>query len=198
MHDLIRLLGGIAPPLALFVAAACGGDVQETSSAPTSMVTTTIVALTTMQTSPPTTIMRPPPPEGVEYFQVEVIHTMDPVVYPHTPPVGGPHCCSGQWVRCAFYDMPVKNELAVHSMEHGGTTWVTYRPDLPADQIQVLQRLASSRKYLLVSRWDVDLPAPVVASSWGRQLKLQSADDPRLVQFADAFLGLSPEPDAPC
>jgi hypothetical protein len=75
---------------------------------------------------------------------------------------------------------------------------VTYQPDLPPGQIEILRRLAGSRRDTLVSRWDQGLPAPVVVSSWGRQLKLDSADDPRLLQFARAFSGQSPEPNAPC
>ena len=75
---------------------------------------------------------------------------------------------------------------------------MTYRPDLPADQVAVLAALARSRSDVLVSRWDDGLPAPVVASSWGRQLTLESATDLRLVQFVRAFTGQAPEPSAPC
>jgi len=50
---------------------------------------------------------------------------------------------------------------------------------------------------VLVSRWDAGLPAPVVASSRGRQVKLDSATDPRLMQFIQAFTGRGPE-SAPC
>ena len=85
----------------------------------------------------------------------------------------------------------------MHSLEHGAI-WVTYRPDLPTGQVDVLARLAATRNKMLVSRWEAGLPAPVVVSSWGRQLKLASATDPRLVQFANAFSGQGPEPNAPC
>jgi hypothetical protein len=95
-----------------------------------------------------------------------------------------------------FRDRPVPSESAVHSLEHGAI-WITYRPDLPADQIDVLSRLARARTDVLVSRWDDGLPAPLVASSWGRQLKLESATDPRLFQFIQAFTGRGPE-SAPC
>jgi hypothetical protein len=45
-----------------------------------------------------------------------------------------------------------------------------------------------------------DLPAPVVASAWGKQLQLDSANDPRLEQFVSAFREgpQTPEPGAPC
>jgi hypothetical protein len=38
------------------------------------------------------------------------------------------------------------------------------------------------------------LPSPVVVSAWGRQLTLDSVDDPRLAQFVDTY---RPSPDAP-
>lgn len=44
------------------------------------------------------------------------------------------------------------------------------------------------------------LDSPVVASAWGRQLRLDSADDDRLDQFISAFRDgqQSPEPHAAC
>ena len=45
-----------------------------------------------------------------------------------------------------------------------------------------------SNRFMDVSPWaSNDLPAPVVISSWGYQLKVQKADDPRLQQFIDTF-----------
>ena len=142
-------------------------------------------------------LARVPPFERVQTFSVaSASHTNDPVTYPQIPPVGGPH--SPTWETCGvFHDRPIPSERAVHSLEHGAI-WVTYHPDLPADQIDVLARLTRSRKDILVSRWDTNLPAPVVVSSWGRQLRLGSGTDPRLVQFAEAFAGQGPEPNAPC
>ena len=186
-------------PLCLAVAfllgVGCGGDgdgdataAPTTSGAPVTTATTPVVPVATTATTVA-------PPDGVETFVVTPSHTNERVSYPQTPPVGGPH--NPTWETCVFRDRPVTSETAVHSLEHGAI-WITYQPDLPADQLDVLRRLAASRRDVLVSRWDDGLPAPVVASSWGRQLKLQSAHDPRLLQFAQAFTGQAPEPSAPC
>ncbi|MGH9231448.1 MAG: DUF3105 domain-containing protein, partial [Acidimicrobiales bacterium] len=189
----IRRQSSLGAALLFAVVAACGGDGDDTATSPT---TATTVASRALPTAAPVTTTTVPPPEGVETFDVQdTSHTDGRVNYPHTPPVGGPH--NPVWETCVFRDGPVTSETAVHSLEHGAI-WVTYRPDLPVDQLDVLRRLASSRRDVLVSRWDEGLPAPVVASSWGRQLKLQSADDPRLLQFVQAFTGRSPEPNAPC
>jgi hypothetical protein len=138
------------------------------------------------------------PLEGVESFEIPSrFHTEGPVFYEQSPPVGGDH--APVWQNCGFYDAPVRNENAVHSLEHG-VVWITYRPDLLSpEQIEALRVLASNHSHLLVSPYP-DLPAPVVASAWGRQLRLEGAYDPRLEQFVDAFErgSQSPEPEGPC
>jgi hypothetical protein len=117
------------------------------------------------------------------------------VDYPQSPPVGGAH--NPIWQNCGFYSKPVRNEYAVHSMEHGAV-WITYSPDLPKDQVEKIKSL-TQKSYVLASPYP-GLPAPVVASAWGKQLKLNSANDPRLEQFViDYSQGpQNPEPGAPC
>jgi len=132
---------------------------------------------------------------GVETFEgLSFEHVEGRVAYPQTPPVGGPH--APVWQNCGFYDRPVGDEQAVHSLEHGAV-WITYRPDLPADQIAILERRAERGAYVLVSPYP-DLPAPVVASAWGAQVRLEGADDRRLTRFVRAYAGNGPEPGAPC
>ena len=136
-------------------------------------------------------------PEGVESFAIPSRnHVEGTVSYPQTPPVGGDH--NPVWQNCGFYSSPVRNENAVHSMEHGAV-WITYQPDLPSDQVDVLRNLARDNTYILVSPFP-DSPAPVVASAWGKQLQLDSANDPRLEQFVSAFREgpQAPERGAPC
>ena len=120
------------------------------------------------------------------------------VDYPQTPPVGGPH--SPTWATCMgnVYTKPLHNENAVHSMEHGAV-WVTYRPSLPAADVNVLASDIQGKPYTLLSPYP-GLPHPVVATAWGLQLPLDSANDPRLVQFIDTYAHgpQTPEQGAPC
>jgi hypothetical protein len=141
-----------------------------------------------------TAVQRSQVPEGVQEFAVEAGHTTETVAYDPLPPVGGPHDPTPQ--TCGFYTTAVRNENAVHSLEHGAI-WVTYRPDLPPDQVDRLRTLAHDESKVLVSPY-ADLPARVVVSSWGRQLRLDSADDERLGQFVRRFRGHAPEPNAAC
>jgi Protein of unknown function (DUF3105) len=125
------------------------------------------------------------PPGDVKTYDVGPAgqHTEGNVDYAQTPPVGGEH--NPVWQNCGFYDKPVTDENAVHSLEHGAV-WITYRPDLPQDQVDILRDLAHSETYVLVSPYP-GLPSPVVASAWGKQLRLQSADDPDLERFVQAY-----------
>ena len=136
---------------------------------------------------------------GVQTFPAPSrLHVQGPVTYAQVPPVGGDH--NAVWQNCGFYSRPVETERAVHSLEHGAV-WVTYRTDLPSEEVDILRRLARSRTHILVSPWpDSTLPAPVVASGWAVQLKLTSASDPALDTFIATYAGggRAPEPGAPC
>jgi hypothetical protein len=123
-------------------------------------------------------------------------HTSSDVDYEQTPPVGGAH--DPVWQNCGFYNKPVRDENAVHSLEHGAV-WITYSSDLPQDQVTELQNIAQSKTYILVSPYP-GLDSPVVASAWGKQIALDGADDPDLDSFIKAYrLGpQTPEPGAVC
>jgi Protein of unknown function (DUF3105)/Coiled-coil domain-containing protein 56 len=125
-------------------------------------------------------------------------HVDGPVRYAVTPPVGGPH--NPVWMNAGVYTEPIPSERAVHNLEHG-VVWITYRPDLPSGDVDRLVGLfkkqsmipeagdgGRSNRYLDLSPWSSNaLPAPIVITSWGYQLKVQSPDDPRLQQFIDTF-----------
>lgn len=112
------------------------------------------------------------------------------------PPLGGDHDQVLQ--NCGFYSEAVRDENAVHSLEHGAV-WLTYREDLAGDQVERLEALAADASHLLVSPYP-DLAAPVVATAWGVQLELESVDDERLEPFLARYVqgAQTPEPGAPC
>jgi hypothetical protein len=83
-------------------------------------------------------------------------------------------------------------------MEHGAI-WITYQPDLPSAEVEKLKTITHQSGYRLLSPYP-GLPTPVVVSAWGYQVKLQSADDPRLMLFIQKYQQnpRGPEPGAPC
>lgn len=123
-------------------------------------------------------------------------HVTGTVNYPQTPPVGGDH--DPTWLNCGIYTSPVRNENAVHDLEHGAV-WITYLPTLPAADIAKLTKFATGQTYLDLSPYP-GLPAPVVASAWGKQIRLTGASDPRLEAFVKKYKQgpQTPEPGAPC
>lgn len=136
-------------------------------------------------------------PEGTQTFtDLSQDHVDTPVDYPQTPPVGGPH--NPVWQSCDVYDVEFPKERGVHSMEHGAV-WITYTAGLPDADLAVLTALAESGKEVLVSPF-TGLPTPIVASAWGKQLQLESVNDPRLAQFVTMFDDgpQTPEKDTPC
>ena len=132
---------------------------------------------------------------AVTEHQVVADHVIDPVDYKQTPPVGGPH--NPLWLNCGVYGQAIPSENAVHSMEHGAV-WITYDPSVSDGDVTRLEQSAPST-YAILSPFD-GLPGPVVVSAWGRQLVLESADDPRLQAFMREYRmgGVAPEIGAPC
>jgi hypothetical protein len=138
-------------------------------------------------------------PRGVvkTYEGLNRTHVDHRVDYPQTPPVGGDH--AGVWQTCGFYGKPIVTEAGVHSLEHGAV-WITFRPDLPAQQVALIQTFAE-QPYVLASPWaGGDLPAPVVLSAWGAQVQLDSLPSPAAADFITKYRQSvdAPEPGAPC
>ncbi|MEV5575889.1 DUF3105 domain-containing protein [Spirillospora sp. NPDC052269] len=123
-------------------------------------------------------------------------HVKTPVKYDTNPPIGGAH--DPLWQNCGVYTSALRNENAVHSLEHGAV-WITYRPDLPQDQVVKLSAKVGATAYTLLSPYP-GLDAPVVLSAWGKQLKVQSANDERVDEFLRAFVQgpQTQEPGAAC
>ena len=143
-------------------------------------------------------VLRPPEPPDLSAVRMvddlPTTHVDDPVDYATQPPAGGPHF--DRWLACGAYDRPVRNENAVHGLEHG-VVWITYDPSLPDAEVARLAEQLPDEGYL--SPYP-GLPAPVVVTVWGRQLELGGADDARLPLFLRELGdgGTAPEPLASC
>jgi hypothetical protein len=145
-----------------------------------------------------TTPVEPLPIGEVRTFDVASNNHVDtPVDYPQSPPVGGDH--APLWQDCGYYDRPIFSEAGVHSLEHGAV-WLTFAPDLPADQLSQVQTLAQ-QPYTLASPWiETELGAPIVLSAWGAQLAVDSLPNPAAEEFLATYreAETAPEPGAPC
>lgn len=134
---------------------------------------------------------------GVKTFgKLTQNHVQTDVKYPQVPPVGGDH--SPVWLNCGIYNAAVKNENAVHAIEHGAV-WVTYQPGIGDAQIAALKAAVGGKSYTVLSPYPGQ-PSPVTVSAWSTQLNLDSATDPRLANFIAKYMQgpQTPEPGASC
>ncbi|MEV7415804.1 DUF3105 domain-containing protein [Streptomyces sp. NPDC089919] len=125
-------------------------------------------------------------------------HVTTPVTYKMTPPVGGDH--NPVWMDCngAVYKKPVRNENAVHSLEHGAV-WVTYTGKAAKGDVEKLAAKVARTPYTLMSPDDAQA-GPIMLSAWGKQLTVTSASDPLVDKFFTKYVQgpQTPEPGAAC
>ena len=139
---------------------------------------------------------RPDPPAGVEVIAVDSpVHVEGDIQYDRHPPAGGIH--NPVWLQCRAYDEPVRNENAVHALEHGAV-WITYEPSLIDDAgIDTLEDEAD-RRQVIVSPYPGQ-GSPIVVTAWARQMRVDSPDDPRINQFVRSLMDeTAPEAAASC
>lgn len=147
-------IGALVLALAL---AACGGD-GDTAAEFTGEVSD-------VQTTP--------------LIEINANHVEPPVSFNTSPSTGGDHYPF--WVNCGFYNEPVIEGAATHSLEHG-VVWITYNASLAAEEISALEDLAASNPRLLISPYDH--AEPIVLSAWGAQQRgISSASAPEVEAF---------------
>ncbi len=124
-------------------------------------------------------------------------HKSGSIQYPQTPPVAGDHNVSWQNCMGDVYDAQIANENAVHSLEHGAV-WVTYRPDLPKDQVDALASKVRGQEFTMMSPFP-GLDKAISLQAWGYQLKVDNASDGRIDEFIRALrLNATLEPGVGC
>lgn len=197
-----RSLSGALALLAASALVACGTDAgAERSTTPVDGAAEASVTSRVPQATDGTSSEgseRPLLGEIVEYPINETDHVLGEVAYQSAPATGGDHFWA--WQNCGFYDAPLIEETAVHSLEHGAV-WVTYPPGADDATLAPIRERASQESHLLVSPYP-GLDAPLVLSAWERQLKVDSWENPAVEEFLDGHLGrrspTAPEAGASC
>ncbi len=126
-------------------------------------------------------------------------HVQGVVNYTDSPPFGGDH--DPTWADCngTVYPSELRKENAVHMLEHGAV-WITYKPGLAADQIDALKTKVSGVGYMALSPYP-GLKTNVSLQSWGHQLFVDNASDPRVDRFINDLRlnsAVTPEFGATC
>jgi hypothetical protein len=125
-------------------------------------------------------------------------HVTKDVDQPMTPPAGGDH--DPVWANCngEVYTKEIRDENAVHSLEHGAV-WVTYNDQAADADVRALADRVSKTPYTLMSPYS-EQSSPIMLTAWGHQLEVEKASDPRIPQFFTKYVQgkQTPEPGAPC
>lgn len=137
--------------------------------------------------------------DGVQAYRVDSNdHTEEALDYQLVPPVGGDHFPVPG--TCGFYEPGTEppDEMVVHDLEHGAI-WIAYDPDLDDAERSALSSLVAEQAKVTATPL-AGIDSPLVVSAWGRQLPLDSVDDPRLMQFVETYRNSenAPEPHAAC
>lgn len=115
------------------------------------------------------------------------------------PPASGKHGSPLPW---QVYDREIPDQNMIHNLEHGGV-YVSYQPDLPQEQIDKIESLFgppysregfTPTKALVAPREANN--APIILTSWRRQMKLDSFDEEKMVEYYLRNVSKSPEPFA--
>ncbi|QNG21368.1 DUF3105 domain-containing protein [Rhodococcus triatomae] len=136
----------------------------------------------------------------VDYPLAEHVTADQRVNYRFSPPIGGRH--DSVWAQCTgtVYDVPIRSENAVHSLEHGAV-WITYDPErLSGSALADLAARVDGSSYLLLSPYP-GLEAPLSLQSWGHQLFVDDPEDERVGRFVRTLRqnpDTHPEPGATC
>ena len=136
------------------------------------------------------------PDEG----QAHVIEGVALPAFQHDPPVSGTH-----YARAADWGLsttPVPPGIYLHNLGIGGVVFL-YKcaapcPDLE-QKFQILYEKAptdpsTGQRKILITPYEKDLPAPIVALAWDHQLNLARFDEAQLLLWYKRFLNQGPEP----
>lgn len=115
------------------------------------------------------------------------------------PPTSGDHAGHLPW---QIYDQEIPDANVIHNMEHGGI-YISYRPDLPKEQIEKIKRLFSVPysnstfspiKAIVAPR--SNNKSPITMSSWMRSQNYESFNEESMIEYYLKNVGKSPEPTA--
>ncbi|MBI2019210.1 DUF3105 domain-containing protein [Candidatus Daviesbacteria bacterium] len=134
------------------------------------------------------------PDEGAQH-----IPSNETATYNTNPPTSGPHYA--QSADAGIYEKAIPDGNLIHSMEHGAVI-LWYREStqsgtlgLSKEEINKLKGIFSSvpvSKKIMVPRESLD-DAPIVLTSWGRLLKLQTIEEDKIKTFMETNENRGPE-----
>ncbi|MFJ6199007.1 DUF3105 domain-containing protein [Micromonospora sp. NPDC092111] len=106
--------------------------------------------------------------------------------YRSMPPTSGPH--SPRVIVPGIYRDAVPEELQVHALEHGHVL-VQYAPDVPAADVETLERIGRRHPRDVVVAPYPTLGHGIGLTAWQRLQRLDRLDERAVEQFVDRLAG---------
>ena len=128
----------------------------------------------------------------VEEFEIEGREHVTPgteVEYKTNPPTSGNHY--GTATDWGIYDEEISDEATVHSLEHGGI-WVTYK-DISQEEKVILEGIGKENSQSVIVSPRAGNDAKIAVVSWGKMMKLDTADKLLIQKYIDTYKNQSPE-----
>ena len=122
------------------------------------------------------------------------------VEYSSFPPTSGDHWPSTQTARCGFHEDGVRDERAVHNMEHSNIV-VSYNLVTEGEVDQLRQALANiglANIWGVTRSYDKIPEGQVALTSWGVIDTMDVIDPDRIDRFFEAYAGTIGPESVPC
>ncbi|MEX2392972.1 MAG: DUF3105 domain-containing protein [Actinomycetota bacterium] len=121
--------------------------------------------------------------------------------YEESPPTHGPHAAAT--VRAGVYDEPFSKDgagtntiyQAVHSLEHGAV--IIWHKGLSKKDLSELERTYDDKDKIIVAPYpELEGDDHVVATAWGREIRMEKLSTAALDRFIDLFREARSAPEA--
>ena len=122
------------------------------------------------------------------------------VDYASFPPTSGDHWPPGEQARCGFYEDEVRDERAVHNLEHSNIV-VSYNFTDPSqvDQLrQVIGSIGLANVWGVTRSYDKIPEGQMALSAWGIIDTMDGIIPDRIERFFDAYAGTIGPESVPC
>ena len=128
------------------------------------------------------------------------VDTGDTVNYSAFPPTSGDHWPPGQQASCGFHEGGIRDERAVHNLEHSNIV-VSY--NLATEEEvgrlrQVMGDIGLARVWGLTRSYDKIPEGQVALAAWGILDTMEGIDPDRIDRFFEAYAGTIGPENVPC
>ena len=117
------------------------------------------------------------------------VSPQDDVKYKTTPPTSGGHLAQAE--NWGVFDKEIDDKAAVHNLEHGGV-WISYK-SISAEEKKILEEIGKENPQSVIVSPRLVNDSKIAVVSWGRIMKLKSADKALIQKYINTYKNQSPE-----